>query len=61
MERLSRSDSFVAEVGSGLSRIQVWIGGTVANVAAASFVPDSSNDGIPQSLPVVWNKPRTYQ
>ena len=43
-------DSFATQVGSSFSRIVVRVGAAVAKAAAARFMPDSEDDGLP--LPV---------
>jgi hypothetical protein len=52
-------DSFAAQVGSSFLHIQVRVGAAVAKAAAARFMPDSADDGLP--VPVFWNKPTAYK
>jgi hypothetical protein len=40
-------DSFAAQVGSSFSRIRVRVEAAVAKAAAARFMPDSADDGLP--------------
>ena len=47
-------DSFATLRGSFFSRIRVQVGAALAKAAAARFVPDSADDGLP--LPVLWDR-----
>jgi hypothetical protein len=51
----SSPDSFATQVGSSFPRIRVRVGAAIAKAAAARFMPDSADDGLP--LLVFWNKP----
>ena len=47
-------DSFAAQRGSFFSRIRVQIAAAIAKAAAAHFVPESVDDGLP--LPISWDR-----
>ncbi len=49
-------DTFTKLRGSLFSRFRVQIAAAIAKAAAARFVPDSTNDGIPTF--VVWDRGR---
>ena len=46
--------SFADQQGSFFSRIRVQIAAAIAKAAAARFVPDSVDDGLP--LPISWDR-----
>jgi hypothetical protein len=56
----SSPDSLAAQVGSSFSHIRVRDGAAVAKAAAARFMPDIADDGLPVNKPTVSKPSTTY-